>query len=252
MEIYLIIGAFAGITSGLLGIGGGVIIVPALASVFAHSTLIPKNYMMHVAIGTSLASMTLTTLSGSIIHYQRRAIRWDILQQVWPLLVIGVLIGALIAIFLPSTYLKIVFSLFLTFFSLRLLFSRTSQKITSNLAKNTIKIFSFIIGALTSILGAGSGTMLVPFLLRLNANMHEALGTSLACGVLISTTATTFFILMNQGYIYWPAFWGIIISSVLFAPVGTTLAHKLSTKFLKRLFASFLLLIAIDMLVYNI
>jgi uncharacterized protein len=260
MEFYLTLGALSGITSGLFGIGGGIIVVPALAALFSRATLIPSHYAMHMAIGTSLATMIFTSLSGCYAHYQRRAIRWDIVKHILPLLLVGTLAGVPMANILPSSFLKIIFAFFLIFLSVRLIFNRKVDQPQPLLRNTTQKGLSISIGALISILGAGGGSMMVPFFLRLGSKMHEALGTSLVCSVFTSLVATLCFALTNAlpknlplwntGFVYWPAFLGIIVSSVLFAPIGTAFSHKLSIKHLRRLFALFLLLIAITMLVF--
>lgn len=258
--IYLAIGTLAGLVSGLFGIGGGVIVVPTLAAALTYENMIPKDAIMQMTIGTSLATMILTTLSGWYAYYKLDAIRGDIIKRILPNLLIGILIGAVIADFLPSIYLKSIFGLFLIILSTRMLFFSINSINAKPLAKQTVTIIATCIGMLSSILGIGGGTMLVPFFLRLNANMPQALGTSLACGILISFSASLCFMLTGSltsthiawstGYIYWPAFLGIIITSILFAPIGTALACKLPAPLLKHLFAVFLFLIGIDMLIF--
>ena len=120
--VYLIIGALSGALSGLLGIGGGIIVVPGLAAVFMHSNQFPHEDVMQMAIGTSLAAMIVTTGSALLAHSRRGSVRWDIVKKMLPGLMGGAVIGAIIANYLPSEGLRIFFSLFLFYAAFRLLF----------------------------------------------------------------------------------------------------------------------------------
>lgn len=256
--VYLVIGAFTGLLSGLLGIGGGVIVVPALSAVFLRTNIIPHEYVMQMAIGTSLAIVVFTAVSGLIAHHKRGSVRWDIVKRIAPSLVIGTIIGAALAKGLSSHFLRIFFSVFLVVISLRLLFAKTNTEVESSLPRKKAYFFSGLIGMLSSILGIGGGVMLVPFLLHCQIKMSEASGTSLACGMMVGIVATTSFILsqlgaqqiipLSTGFIYWPALAGVAVASMLFAPVGTALAHKIPTMILKKIFAVCLLATAIEMM----
>ncbi len=257
--IYLLIGAFAGTMAGLLGIGGGIIVVPALASVFLHYNIMPNSYVMHMAIGTSLAAMIITLISALRAHGRHGNVRWDLVKILLPGLMIGSVIGAIIAHALSSAYLKTFFSIFLLLIAIRLLVVKTEEMEGGELPSRLFMTFSAgTIGILSSILGAGGGTMLIPFMMRCKVGIRQAAGTSVACGVSIGIVATVSFMILGStsvglslawctGYIYWPAFLGVAITSMIFAPIGTTLAHKLPTSVLKRVLGIFLVLIAIDM-----
>lgn len=263
LSIYFIIGAFSGLLSGLFGIGGGVIVVPALAAMFLYHTLIPEAYAMPVAIGTSLASMMVTSTAAMMAHQKTKSVRWNWVKSMLPGLMIGVVIGAVIARYLPSRYLSLFFGVFLMMISIRLFFEKSEVNNPSKkiLSRRTEILSSSLIGILSSLLGVGGGTLLVPFFLRCQLEMHEATGTSVACAIAISIMATLCFMFLggvghlpmkwSTGYIYWPAFLGIAIASVLFAPLGVQLGRVLSTALLKRFFALFLLAIAADMLIFN-
>lgn len=257
LGIYLILGIFAGIMSGLFGIGGGVVIVPALASIFSHHQVIPADAAMHLAIGTSLATMVVAASSSMYAHHKRGAVRWRMVLKMTPLLGLGAVVGAMIAHDIPSHYLKIFFGVFLLFIGFRIFFGNQEVK---GPAMSSMIFFgmSFLIGLLSSVLGVGGGTLLVPFLLRCHLEMHEATGTSVACGVVVAFIATMSFMVTgliagvhlpwSTGYIYWPAFLGVAVAGLLFAPLGAMAAHKLPAVFLKRTFAIFLWVMAVDML----
>jgi uncharacterized membrane protein YfcA len=256
-SIYLIIGAIAGLLAGLLGISGGAIVVPALAAAFLHFGVFPANDIMHVAINTSLAAMIVTLLSALRAHTSRAAVRWDIVRLLVPGLIIGAIVGAVIAHNLSSQYLQVFFGVFLIVISLRMLLDKSQESATALPSHRVMQSMAGVIGILASVLGVGGGGMLIPFLLRCGISLREAMGTSVACGLGVSVVATISFMLLgvssvdlsqSTGYVYWPAFLGITLTSILFAPLGTTLAHKLPTTLLKRIFAAFLLLVAAEML----
>lgn len=258
--IYLVIGALAGLLAGLFGIGGGVVIIPALAAIFAHHVDIPSADVMQMAVGTSLATVIITTNSALYTHHQRDAVIWSLAWKMVPGLAVGAIVGALIARLLPSNDLRIIFSVFLLVTGVRLILKERSLDAQQPLSQKTIKIGSVVIGIMSGILGVGGGTLLVPFLLRCQLDMHKATGTSIVCGLAVAIVATTGFMLTgwfagihlpwSTGYIYWPAFLGIAVASFLFAPVGAVLAHKLPTYMLKRIFALFLLIMAVDMMFF--
>lgn len=261
LTIYLIIGAFAGIMSGLFGVGGGVVVIPALSNVFTHYTPIPQSYTMQMAVGTSLAIMIFTAMSALYAHHKRKVVRWDMFCDMLPGLIAGSVMGAIIAHFLPSALLKIIFGIFLVFVSFRMIVNKPNDETESRLSLTVIRMSSFVIGVLSSVLGVGGGTLLVPFLLRCQLDMRQATGTSVACGLAVGIVATTCFMFIglssikhaewSTGYIYWPAFLGVVIASTLLAPLGAALAHTLPKEFLKRVFGLFLLLMACDMLFFK-
>ncbi len=261
LTIFLTIGALAGILSGLFGLGGGVVIIPALSYVFLNSTVIPHSESMQMAIGTSLAVIIPTSASALYAHHRRGSVRWDLFRLMLPGLIVGAIIGAIIAHYLPSRYLKMIFAIFLFMVSLHTLFVKPTQLRETPLSFTIIRLGSLCIGTLASLLGVGGGTLLVPFLLQCQLDMRDATGTSVACGLSIGIVATMSFMLSglfsvkqaawSTGYIYWPAFLGIAVASTLLAPLGAALAHKLPRELLKRVFGVFLLLMACDMLFFK-
>ncbi len=257
---YLIIGALSGVLSGMLGIGGGIIVVPGLAAVFLNSSPIPHEDIMQMAIGTSLAAMIVTTGSALLAHSRGGSVRWDIVRKIIPGLMIGAIIGVIIATYLPSKYLRIIFSFFLFYAAYRLLFAKYVDATRSFPSRFKMFTISGLIGTLASILGAGGGVMLIPFMLRYRVKLLEATGTSVACGCVLGIIATISFMAAgffspvnvewSTGYIYWPAFLGVSIMSMIFAPIGTVLARKLPTVLLKRVLAFFLIAVGCKMLFF--
>lgn len=255
--VYLVVGAFAGLMGGLFGIGGGVIIIPALATIFEYRSDIPTADIMQMAVGTSLATIVITGISSIIAHHRLKGVIWPQVFKMTPWLVSGAILGALVALILPSHFLKIFFGVFLMAISIKLLMKKPDTPYIE-LSKTVFRGGSFLIGVLASVLGVGGGTMIVPFLLQCNLDMPQATGTSVACGMSIGLIASVCFMITgllagvhlphSTGYIYWPAFLGIAVASVLFAPFGAMLAHRLPKDLLKKIFAFFLFLMALDML----
>jgi uncharacterized protein len=255
--IYFIIGAFSGLLAGLLGLGGGIIVVPALAAAFVYFNVVPEERVMQMAIGTSLATIVITFLASLRAHLKRNSVRWDLVKKFLPGLLLGVVAGAVAAQYLPSTGLKIFFSLFLIFISLQLFRGELTETVPLKPTLLKTWISTFIIGGLAGVLGMGGGVLLIPFMLRFQINMREATGTSVACGVFMGILASACFMWLGRfamldvpwstGFVYWPAFLGVAASSILFAPMGTALAYRLPIPVLKRILAVFLLLVAADM-----
>jgi uncharacterized membrane protein YfcA len=254
---FFLIGALSGSLAGLLGLGGGVIVGPALAAMFKHFNLIPPQYIMQMAIGTSLSTIIITFMASLYAHIKHLSVRWDFARQLIPGLMLGVLIGSFVAHDLPSNFLRIFFSIFLIAVAAQIAFSKNTETPAPLPSKLFIHGVALIIGMLSSILGVGGGVLLMPFLLRCQLNMRQATGTSVACGMGIGIAATVLYMFLGSkavvlpwstGYIYWPAFLGVGLASIIFAPLGTALAYRLPTLFLKRFLAGFLVLVAIEMI----
>lgn len=252
----LIVGAVAGTLAGLLGVGGGIVIVPLLAVFFSYQG-VNIDVLMHVAIGTSLATIVITSLSSIYAHQQHGAIDWSVFKIISIGVFTGGLLGALIANFISGEYLKFTFSIFLLLISIQMFFG-SQIKAGGQLPKPMGMVLAgTIIGSISSVMGIGGGSMSVPFLTWCNVNIRKAIATSSAIGFPIAVSGTLGFIVLGLavpnrpelsiGYINLPAFISIVISSVMFAPLGAKMAHRISTVYLKRLFAVFLLMVAIRM-----
>lgn len=261
MEIItlLISGIFVGILAGLLGVGGGTVIVPILAWILASHPAIPQTHLMHIAIGTSLATIMLTAISSIIAHHRHQAIQWVVVKQLTLGIIIGALLGAFIADLIPTDKLKIIFGIFVLLISAQLGFGvkpAPHRQLPNQLGMTGVGI---IIGNISSLVGIGGGALTVPFLAWCNLSMRHAVATSAACGLPIAIAGTIGFIIMGWeytdfegqlGYIYLPAFLAITATSLLFAPLGAKLAHTLPVTILKRFFAIFLAGIGIKMLFF--
>ena len=254
--IYLLLGAGAGLVAGLLGVGGGLVIVPVLVSVFSRGIVHP-DLVMHVAIGTSLATIVLTSLSSVYTHHRHGAVLWPVMGWLAPGIVLGALLGAYIADLTSSQSLKIIFGCFELIIALQLLSGYKPSPSRVIPTRPILAGVGVIIGAISALLGIGGGTMTVPFLVWCNTSMQKAVATSAAAGMPIAIAGSVGYIIMgygdaglpdwSSGYIYWPALICIAVASLLFAPLGAILAHRLPTRGLKTLFAFILIALAVWM-----
>ncbi len=255
--IYLSIGAFAGVLAGLLGVGGGLVIVPVLAFVFTGLGFAGDS-IMHLAVGTSLATIVLTSISSVRAHHRRGAVLWSVFWRLMPGIVLGAWLGAAIAHSLPSPDLRLVFGVFELVVATQMGFGLKPAPHRGLPAAAGMGLAGGVIGTISAIIGVGGGTLTVPFLAWCNVAMRNAVATSAACGLPIAVAGTVGFVVAgwgeaglpawSSGYIYWPAFAGVSVASALFAPLGARLAHSLPTAVLKRLFALLLALLGLRML----
>ncbi len=257
LVIYLIAGVVVGLASGLFGIGGGTIVVPVLLVVFAAQGLHP-DVAMHLAVGSSLATIVVTGLSSARAHWQLG----NVVTQALPWLVTGLIGGALggaqVAAALSGATLQLIFGVFVIGLAVRMEFSR--QPAANRLMPHPAIMLSVgaVIGAVSSLVGIGGGAMVVPFLVWSGVAMRKAVGTSAAAGVCIATAGTLGFVAAGSGdaqlpawstgYIYWPAVAGITLASVFTAPTGARLASRLPAKWLRRGFAVFLVVVGLRLL----
>lgn len=259
MEVLFLLamGAVAGMFSGLLGIGGGIIIVPVLAIVF-NTQGVDINVLMHVAIGTSLATIVITSLSSIRAHHKHQAIIWPVVQTMAIGVFFGGLVGAGIAKLIPGEYLKLIFSIFMFLIAAQMYFGNASKPHRKLPKSAGLIMAGTLIGSIASLMGVGGGSMSVPFLTWCNMHIRNAVATSAAIGFPIAAAGTIGFIItgwavenkpvMTFGFINLPAFFSIVIASTLFAPAGAWIAHRISPVILKRIFAAFLVVLGARML----
>ncbi len=254
---YLLLGAIAGLISGLFGLGGGVILVPALAWLFTSEGF-PPNLIMQMAVATSLATIIATSISSMWAHHKAKAVNWEMVFQLVPGIVVGSLVGAYLAGQLSTVLLKQIFALFLITVSMQLFFQlqpETGEKVLTKIQKRVGGLF---IGTVSALLGIGGGSITVPFLIHSKVPARKAVAISSACGLPIALSGSLGYLIVGWnveglpansfGYLYLPALLGIISSSVLTAPMGAKLAHQLPAKMLKRWFSLLLVMIGLKLL----
>ncbi len=254
---YLGIGLAVGFLAGLLGIGGGMVMVPMLVLVFTAKGF-PAEYMMHLALATSMATIVFTSLSSVRAHHRHGAVDWRVARAMAPGIVAGALAAALVAGFVPTRPLAAFFALFLTYASLQMFFEAKPQP--SRRLPGAAGLFGVGagIGALSSVLAAGGAFLSIPFLARCNVPLKNAIGTAAANGFPLAAAGTTGYVLNGLrvpglpagclGFVYLPALAIIVAASMPVAPLGAKLAHRLPLRRLRIVFALMLLALALRML----
>jgi uncharacterized membrane protein YfcA len=250
-------GALAGLMAGLLGIGGGIIIVPVLALVFEGQGLNP-DVLMHVAIGTSLGTIVVTSLSSIRAHHQRGAVDWAAFRSITPGIVVGALAGSVIADLLSGHSLKLAFAVFMLLVAVQMARGNVARPHRQLPGTPGMLTAGGIIGTVSSLMGVGGGSMSVPFLTWCNMAVRQAVATSAAIGLPIAVGGALGFVVngwavpdrppYSFGYINLPAFLGIVVASTLFAPLGARIAHTIPPATLKRIFAVFLAVLGTKLL----
>ena len=254
---YATLGVFAGILAGLLGVGGGLVIVPVLVFLFQAQGIDP-GIVVHLAIGTSLATIVFTGLSSVLAHHRHGAVLWSVVRRLTLGLIVGTGMGAVLVHLLPTDTLKVIFGLFELAVAFKMgVGLRTSprRQLPDRAGMTGV---GAVIGLVSGVVGIGGGTLTVPFLVWCNTAMRNAVATSAACGVPIALAGSVGFMsvgwsvktlpLYSTGYVYWPALLGVTAASVLTASFGAKLAHHLPTTTLTHFFALFLCLLGGQML----
>jgi uncharacterized membrane protein YfcA len=254
---FLGLGAAAGIMAGLFGIGGGLIIVPALVFAFGVQG-VDAAIAMHLAVGTSLATIVVTGASSAWAHYQRGSVRREWFLLLLPGLVLGAVIGVFVAGALSGGLLGTLFGIFVVLVALRMALGLGPKVGRAAPGRLGMGVAGGVIGSVSALFGIGGGTLSVPWLSRCGASMTQAVGTSAACGLPIALCGTLTFIVVGwghpalptgaTGFVMWPAFLGIVLASVPFARLGVRLAHVLSARVLRLSFAALLLIVGLRFL----
>lgn len=255
---YLALGAFVGFFSGLLGIGGGSAMVPVLAFIFTAEQFAPA-YVVHLALGTGMATILFTSASSVRSHHQHRAVNWRIMRSMVPGVVIGTLAGVLLASHLDARALSVAFTVLVYYLATQLLLDARPAALRSLPGNTGMWLAGGIIGALSSLAAIAGASLTVPFLVKRNVGVHEAIGTAAAVGWPLAAAGTVGYIVsglakpglpeFSVGFIYVPALIWIVIASMLMAPVGARIAHRTPGKTLRRIFAILLYILATRMLI---
>lgn len=254
---YLLLGLFVGLFAGMLGIGGGMLLVPLLVFMFSAQDF-PAERILHLALGTSLTTIVFTSLSSIRAHHMHGAVRWDIFRQAAAGLVIGTLFGAFIADWLDSRFLAVVFVIFVSYSATQMIMGK--KPAPSRRLPGPAGMFagSGLVGVISSLVGAGGGVVSIPLMVMCNVPIRNAVGTSAALGLPIALAGAAGYAYtglgeqglppMTLGYIYLPALIGIVIGTFVTVPFGARLAHSMPVTRLKRIFALILFALAARML----
>jgi len=257
LVLMLGIGAFAGVAAGLLGVGGGIILVPAFY--YAFSSLgYESNSLMQICVATSLATIIVTSVRSVLSHHKKGAVEWDILRGWAPGIASGAVLGVLLASGLKSQTLMLVFGVLGVSVGLYLAFGRAGWRLGAQMPSGMARaIFSPIVGFLSVLMGIGGGSFGVPLMTLYGRPIHHAVATAAGFGVIIAVPSTIGFMLSGWGEAGTPpltigrvnliAFAVTVSMTMLTAPLGVKLAHMMDPKPLKRVFAVFIIIMALNM-----
>jgi len=255
ITLLLLLGAFSGFIAGLLGLGGGLIMVPALLYLLAGST--DQTVLMHTAVGTALAAMVFTSISSVWAHHRHGAIHWHNFKKLTPTILLGAFSGAMLTKVMSFDSMRLFFSLFEISVAVIMYFGLSSAAHVDSLKKWVWQITGYIIGLVSAVVGIGGGTMTTPFLTYNNVDIKNAIATSAAVGMPIAVAGVLGFIVAGWnvesasgdfGFINAQALMSIVAMSVLFAPLGAKVAHNVDGKKLKKFFAIFLAFLGLSVI----
>lgn len=249
-------GALAGLLAGLLGIGGGLVVVPLLIYLLPVIGVAPE-LVVPSAIATSLATICMTTASAALTHSRTGYLERFWLIRVLPGLSVGALLGAFLVTVVNPEWLKLSFAAVLVILSIRMLLPAPEGEPKTSVSKRLLAIGAALIGTISGLVGIGGGALTVPFLQRVRIPVRQAIAISSLGSFVIGCSSVVMFILNGWlseqtsgplGLINLPAWIAISMASVLLAPVGAKLAHRLPIKLMRRFFAAFLVVVAINLL----
>lgn len=255
--IYITLGIGAGFLSGLLGAGGGLVMVPGLVFIFQWESM-NTQIGMHIAVGTSLAAMIPVALRSLRSHMKHRIAFFSIYKKMALGVVLGVIGGGIVAHFVYSHTLEILFGLFVIVMAISLLKKQHAQKQRQLPGNLGMSLAGGFVGLQSGMLGVAGSAFSVPFLTHRGVNMHVAVVVSIAIAMTVSIVGAVTFMLTGMhavglpswstGYVYWPAWIGLSVGGIFIAPLGARLSHRMSAEKLKLYFAIFLFFVAAKML----
>lgn len=256
LALLMVIGGFAGVVAGLLGVGGGIILVPAFFYAFGYLGYGGPE-LMQVCLATSLATIIVTSARSVMAHNKKGAVDWDVLRGWWPFIATGAVAGMLVASSLRSTTLQIIFGVLALIAGLYMAFGKSHWRLGQEMPKGPTRIgIGTAVGFFSVLMGIGGGSFGVPTMSLFNMTIHRAVATAAGFGIIIAVPSVIGFLLVTiqnpppytLGAVNLPAFAVVIAMTLLTAPIGVKLAHTMDPAPLKRIFAVFITLVALNML----
>ena len=255
---YLCLGAVVGFFAGLLGIGGGLIMVPVLSFLFSEQGF-PPDRIIYFALGTSMAAIIFTSISSLRIHHINGAVNWHIVKFITPSVILGAFCGVTLANSISERYLSIFIILFIYYAATRMLINNISKPNRKLPGKAVMFVAGSFIGGVSSLVAIGGGVLTVPFLSVCNVKLQHAIGTAAAIGFPIAVAGTIGYIASgivqsqtlpeySQGYVYLPALAGIVVSSVIAASIGAKVTHIMQVATIRKIFVILLYILGTKML----
>lgn len=256
--VFLALGVFVGFMAGLLGIGGGGILVPVLTTLFIYQGF-PMQSVVHIALGTSMACIVVTSFSSLRAHHANGAVIWSLVKTMALTIVAGTFLATFVAAQISSKSLAIFFSLFMAYVASQMFRSKKIQASGSNAGKTELTLVAFGIGAISALVSIGGGSLTVPYLNWRNVDIRKAIGTSAALGFPIAVTGTLGYLVngiaagganpqYTLGFVYLPAVLLVTIPSYFTAPIGARLTQTMPVQVLKKIFGVLLIILSLKML----
>lgn len=255
--IYLVLGIVVGFLAGLLGIGGGVVMVPMLTTLFIWQQF-PSGQVVHMALASSMASIIVTSFASLRAHQKKGAVLWPVALSITPGILLGTFMGAFLASKISTIALAVFFAIFMSFISLQMMLNikpKSSRDLPSTAG---LSLAGFIIGSLSALVAIGGGSISVPFLTWCNVKIQKAIGTSAAISFPLSIAGSIGYLISGWGakgtpawsfgYVFLPAVLCISFGSYFMSPLGAQLAYKLPVNTLKKIFSVLLICLALKML----
>ncbi|MDN5787786.1 sulfite exporter TauE/SafE family protein [Pseudorhodobacter sp.] len=256
IALLMAIGAFAGVIAGLLGVGGGIILVPAFFYAFGHLGY-GGPQLMQVCLATSLATIIVTSARSVMSHNRKGAVDWVVLRSWWPFIGSGAIVGMLVASSLRSTTLQLIFGVLALIAGLYMAFGKSHWRLGQAMPTGPKRMgIGAGVGFFSVLMGIGGGSFGVPMMSLYNLPIHRAVATAAGFGIIIAVPSVIGFLLINIadappytiGAVNLPAFAVVIAMTLLTAPLGVKLAHRMDPAPLKRIFAVFITIVALNML----
>ncbi len=254
---YFATGAVVGFLAGLLGIGGGMTLVPVLAAMFAAQQFAP-DHTVHLALGTGMASIMFTSSASVRTHHRLGGVDWSLARRLGPAMVAGTLLATALSGWMPQRALALAFAVIVYAGATQILLGRKPAAERTLPGTPALVAIGLLIGAVSGLVSAGGAFLTVPLMLFCGVAMTTAIGTGAAMGVPVAMVGTLGYLFsgwqvaglppLALGFVYGPALLGIVAGSMLTAPVGARAAHRLPVRTLRRIFAALLYVLATKML----
>lgn len=254
---FVLLGIFVGVLAGMLGIGGGGVLVPVLTSIFIYQNF-PKESVVHLALGTSMACIALTSFSSMRAHHKNGAVIWPLVKTMSIGMVVGTFSGTFLTAYLSSITLSIIFAVFMAYVSVQMFLKTTVKTGSNQINKTELRLVTLGIGTISALVSIGGGSLTVPYLTWRGIHVRSVIGISAALGFYISIAGTLGYVIngfinpattpYTWGYIYLPAVLLVSVPSYFTAPLGAKLTQRLPTQVLKKIFGVLLLILSLKML----
>lgn len=250
-------GMFAGLLAGMLGIGGGLVIVPLL--IYLLPILgVPQELVVQMAVATSLGTIVMTTMSSARSHLRHGQVSFFWVRRLVPGLMVGAALGAWLATIMNPAWLQRILAVVLLLLAIRMLIPQRGGAPLTGVSKRLIALIASAMGSLSGLVGIGGGSLTVPLLQRLNVPIRQAIAVSSVGSLSIGVAGVLTYILLGQqhaatdslfGYVHGPAWFAISITSIIFAPLGAHLTQKLPVTYLQRGFAVLLAVLSLKLVI---